>query len=95
MENSKEFSQISFLDRNSVNDFTAFLLKSKIGLYTEINEYIEEYISNFIKPNLVYSPQLTEIAIKNAKDKVLRNIGIVNENERIVAKHDRISPRQN
>ena len=88
----KIFPKSVFLDRNSVNDFTAFLLKSKIGFNTEVNEAIGEYISNFIKPNLVYSPQLTEIAIKNAKDKVLRNIGIVNENERIVAKHDRIKP---
>lgn len=86
----KNFPKSAFLDRNSVNDFTAFLLKSKIGFNTEVNEAIGEYISNFIKPNLVYSPQLTQIAIKNAKDKVLRNIGIVNENERIVAKHDRI-----
>ncbi len=82
----------AFLDRNSVNDFMAFLLKSKSGFNTEVNEAIEEYISNFVKPNLIYSPQLTEIAIKNAKDKVPRNIGIVNENERIVAKHDRIKP---
>jgi putative nucleotidyltransferase with HDIG domain len=86
----KIFPKSAFLDRNSVNDFTAFLLKSKIGFNTEVNEAIGEYISNFSKPNLVYSPQLTQIAIKNAKDKVLRNIGIVNENERIVAKHDRI-----
>lgn len=82
----------AFLDRNSVNDFMAFLLKSKSGFNTEVNEAIEEYISNFVKPNLIYSPQLTEIAIKNAKEKVPRNIGIVNENERIVAKHDRIKP---
>ena len=68
MENSKEyFPNLLFLDRNSVNDFTAFLLKSKIGFNTEINEAIEEYISNFIKPNLVYSPHLTEIAIKECK----------------------------
>lgn len=86
------FPKTAFLDRNSVNDFIIFLLKSKTGLNGDVTEAVEEYISNFIKPNLTYSPQLTEIAIKNAKDKVTRNIGIVNENERIVAKHDRIKP---
>lgn len=91
-----KFEQIypksAFLDRNTVNDFISFLLKSRIGFDTELNEAIGEYISNFLKPNLVNSTQLTETAIKNAKEKVPRNVGIVNENERIIAKHDRIRP---
>lgn len=88
----KMFPKSNFLDRNSVNEFVKFSLKSQIGNNTEVNEAIEEYISNFTKPNLIYSKQLSEIAIQNAKDKIPRNIGIVNENERIVAKHDRIKP---
>lgn len=88
----KMFPKSNFLDRNSVNEFVKFSLKSQIGNNTEVNEAIEEYISNFTKPNLIYSKQLSEVAIQNAKDKVPRNIGIVNENERIVAKHDRIKP---
>jgi putative nucleotidyltransferase with HDIG domain len=41
---------------------------------------------------LLYDYRLTETAIKTAKEKIPKNIGIVNENERIVAKHDRITP---
>ena len=53
---------------------------------------IEEYVLYFIKPNITFSPEETEAARELARNKVSRNIGIVNENERIVAKHDRITP---
>jgi len=51
-----------------------------------------EYILHFLKPNMTFNQTLTDEAIKNAKERVNRNVGIVNENERIVAKHDRITP---
>lgn len=88
----KIFPKTSYLDRKSVNDFINFYLTSNVGNNAELNEAVEEYVANFIKPNLIYSQQLTEIAVQNAKDEVPRNVGIVNENERIVAKHDRIKP---
>jgi hypothetical protein len=81
-----------YLDRQSINEKINILLQNHIGNNIELNEAIEEYISNFIKPNLLYDYRLTETAIKTAKDKIPKNIGIVNENERIVAKHDRITP---
>jgi cyclic-di-AMP phosphodiesterase PgpH len=81
-----------FLDRPSLNNFIKTDLALIIGNNPDFIEAVEEYISNFIKPNLIYSKQLTDIAIQNAKDKIPANIGIVNENERIVAKHDRITP---
>ncbi len=86
------FPKTNYLDRNSVNDFIQFYLNGNVGRNSELNVAIEEYIANFIKPNLIFSRQLTESAIQNVKDKVPPNIGIVNENERIVAKHDRITP---
>ncbi len=46
----------------------------------------------FLYPNIVYSKRLTDRERKLAVSKVSRNIGIVNENERIVGKHDRITP---
>ena len=85
------FPKTNYLDRNSVNDFIQFYLNGNVGSNSELNVAIEEYIANFIKPNLIFSRQLTELAIQNVKDKVPPNIGIVNENERIVAKHDRIT----
>ena len=88
-ENS--FPKTNYLDRNSVNDFIQFYINGDVGSNSELNVAVEEYIANFIKPNLIFSRQLTEAAIQNAKDKIPPNVGIVNENERIVAKHDRIT----
>ena len=86
------FPKTNCLDRNSVNDFIRFYLTGNVGSNSELNVAIEEYLANFIKPNFIFSRQLTESAIQNAKDKVPPNIGIVNENERIVSKRDRITP---
>ena len=85
------FHKTNYLDRNSVNDFVQFYITGNIGSNSELNVAVEEYLANFIKPNLIFSSHLTEAAIQNVKDKVPPNIGIVNENERIVAKHDRIT----
>ncbi len=81
-----------YAEPNSANEIIRSYLSAKIGKNSQLIEAIEEYLSNFIRPNLIYSKELTSLAVKNAKDKVPRNIGIVNENERIVAKHDRIKP---
>ena len=51
-----------------------------------------EIASKFVYPTLRYSETLTARARQAAMDKVPRNLGIVNENERIVSKHDRITP---
>lgn len=86
------FPKTLYLDRDSANDYLNNLLKINIGDNPEINEALTEYISFFLRPNIIYSYELTDAAIRNAKDRVPRNIGIVNENERIIAKHDRITP---
>ncbi|MDP2037455.1 MAG: hydrolase, partial [Ignavibacteria bacterium] len=85
------FPKDSFVEQDKLNEYISFKAKSLVGSNSNLVEVIEEYIHHFAKPNIVFNQKLTEEAIKSAKDKVTRNIGIVNENERIVAKHDRIS----
>jgi len=51
-----------------------------------------DYANHFFKPTIVYKPEQTKVEIALAEDKVSRNIGLVEENERIVAKHNRITP---
>ncbi|OGU64763.1 MAG: HDIG domain-containing protein [Stygiobacter sp.] len=80
-----------FVEQDKLNEYISFKAKSLVGSNSNLVEVIEEYIHHFAKPNIVFNQKLTEEAVKSAKDKVTRNIGIVNENERIVAKHDRIS----
>lgn len=86
------FPKELYFDRNSVTTFIDEFIDSNIGSNEEVKEAFSEYVLFHLKPNLTYSLELTNIAIANAKDKVPRNVGIVNENERIVAKHDRITP---
>jgi len=87
----RAFLKTLYLDRNSVNDYISTALISNVGENVEVNEAVQEYVLYHLKPNLIFSYELTEAAIANAKDKVPRNIGIVNEDERIVGKHDRIT----
>ncbi|MDP2302874.1 MAG: HDIG domain-containing protein [Ignavibacteria bacterium] len=60
-------------------------------LTTEYEEVMFNYAVHFISPNIVYSPELTQEEIELAQSKVSKFAGIVNENERIVAKHDRVT----
>jgi len=60
-------------------------------LEDEKRGFILEYARHFIFPNMVYNKTATEQERELAKNKVSKYLGIVNENERIIAKHDRIT----
>ncbi|MBV6510552.1 MAG: HDIG domain-containing protein [Ignavibacteriales bacterium] len=55
-------------------------------------ESIRQILRHFLKPNLIYDAGLTREEVEIAQSKVSRYSGIVTLNERIVAKHDRITP---
>ncbi|MFZ1280245.1 MAG: HDIG domain-containing metalloprotein [Ignavibacteriaceae bacterium] len=57
----------------------------------ELKEALIEFTLHFVKPTLVYNENATNLEIEQAKNNVSKYAGIVNENERIIAKHDRIS----
>jgi putative nucleotidyltransferase with HDIG domain len=57
----------------------------------EIKSALSEYVLHFLLPTLVYNTELTEEERLQAQNNVSRYTGIVNENERIIAKHDRIT----
>ncbi len=57
----------------------------------DLEEALTEYTAHFLFPNLVYNEELTNEEIEQEKNNVSRYSGIVNENERIIAKHERIS----
>jgi membrane-associated HD superfamily phosphohydrolase len=81
-----------FLDMNSVKTRINLLVANTFGNYKELNDAAAEYIFHFIQPTLIYNQSITEETKTISRDKVTKNVGIVNENERIVAKHDRITP---
>jgi hypothetical protein len=67
-----------------------YLQKDKLS-EPELNALFE-YAVRFIIPDIKYNAKLTQEEISIAQNKVSKYTGIVNENERIIAKHDRITP---
>ena len=57
----------------------------------ETESALTEFALNFVYPTLVYNKEATDIEKEQAKNSVSQYSGIVNENERIIAKHDRIT----
>jgi len=57
----------------------------------ELKTALTEYALHFLLPNMVYSTELTDEETKQAESNISKYTGIVNENERIIAKHDRIT----
>ncbi len=64
---------------------------NKSGFSEELKAALTEYTLHFLFPTLVYSTELTDEETKQAEGNVSKYTGIVNENERIIAKHDRIT----
>lgn len=73
----------SYLDQRILEDFQG---------NNQIRRALKEYLLKVLKPDIIFSKESTNEAKKIASSNVLINLGIVNENERIVAKHDRITP---
>ncbi len=63
----------------------------KLEVSQGFKKILFEYCSYFIKANIVFSPQLTKEEKQQAESNVSKYSGIINENERIIAKHDRIT----
>ncbi len=81
-----------FLDKRSNNERIDKILQRYANNDEDLLKIYTEYIDYYIVPTIVFSKEQTEEEIKLAQDKVSRNVGLVEESERIVAKHDRITP---
>lgn len=81
-------SKYIFLDE-SVKEITNEINRFNYPMETE--SALIEYTSHFVFPNLVFSSRLTNEELEQAKNNVSKYSGIVNENERIIAKHDRVT----
>ncbi len=66
-------------------------LVNRTNFSGELKTALTEYALHFLLPSLVYSTELTAEETKQAENDISRYTGIVNENERIIAKHDRIT----
>jgi putative nucleotidyltransferase with HDIG domain len=83
----------------SVNDFLcldeaqnqAMMFVSELQIKEELKQILREYSVRFLIPNIILDEAATQLEIEQARNSVSRYSGIVTENERIVAKHDRIT----
>jgi hypothetical protein len=57
----------------------------------EIKEALIEFAVHFVYPNIIFNEAATNLEIEQAKNNISKYAGIVNENERVIAKHDRIT----
>jgi hypothetical protein len=58
---------------------------------SDTTKLAETILNSALLPSIVYNATETQRAIQIAKDNVPRTVGFVQENERIVSKHDRIT----
>ena len=78
---------------STVEDAKDLLSNEVAGLNfdNELMQAVIEYAAHFVFPNIIYNPKLTKEEVDQARSNVSKYSGIVNENERIIAKHDRIT----
>ncbi len=81
-----------FLDKLSNEQRIDRLIGEYLGNDLSLYPVLREYMDYFIQPSIRYSEKETLAEKEMAEDRVSRNIGLVEENERIVAKHNRITP---
>lgn len=87
----KIIPKVTFYDPQSVISLIDSRLTRQYGENTALLVAVKEYLTYFLIPDIGYSGSLTTEAKNLAVSKVSSNKGIVNENERIVAKHDKIT----
>ncbi len=61
-------------------------------LTSELKMVLKEYLGHFMTPNYVYNPEFTDEEKMIEKKRVGRFLGIINENEKIAGKHEKITP---
>lgn len=62
-----------------------------LGYSSELESAIVEFADHFIFPNITYNAEFTNDEILQAQNEVSKYAGIVNESERIIAKHERVT----
>lgn len=87
----QHFVKHNFYDLKAVSEEITELT-SRFSRNSQIIIALSEYIQHFIEPNLKFSLTFTDMAKRNAMNLVSANDGIVKLNERIIAKHESVTP---
>jgi len=87
----KKYNKNLFLDKNDLEVVIGSSLE-KIEQKKELSRFLlKKFVFDFLQPNLIYNEKDTQLLRDEIKNKISKNVGIVLENERIVAKHQKIT----
>lgn len=64
---------------------------SELNIPDDYKQALTEFTDHFIIPSINFDPNATNEEVVQAQNNVTKYSGIVNENERIIGKHDRVS----
>ncbi len=87
----KLYKKNKFFDLERAKNYLTAYLNNNFSLDLKLNKAVAELTLKFLTPNILFSKELTAQEIEIAKSKVPKTKYIVNQDERIVAKHDRIT----
>ncbi|MCX8011290.1 MAG: HDIG domain-containing protein [Ignavibacteria bacterium] len=86
-----QVSKYNFYDLNEIDTVLVSELNHESFYSDSLIQIVKKLCLKFVRPNIIFNLEFTEQNRALALSKVSRNIGIVSENEKIVAKHDRIT----
>jgi putative nucleotidyltransferase with HDIG domain len=81
-----------FLDHIDVAALIQKRLTARFGRDSMLVDFLFNLVYPLLRPNIVYNNEQTQFAIQAAINNVMLTDGIVKENERIISRHERISP---
>jgi len=81
-----------FYDQSEMVEILQSTLFDRLRGDTLTVEFAVALVYPLLRPNIVYNDAQTQFAIQAAMNNVLRTEGIVKENERIVSRHERVTP---
>jgi cyclic-di-AMP phosphodiesterase PgpH len=81
----------SFIDGSDLRDALRHAARAR-GLDSVRADLVTAFTARLIVPNILYNSTRTQMAIQSAIDRVPRTDGIIKQNERIVSRHERVSP---
>jgi putative nucleotidyltransferase with HDIG domain len=90
------YRQGKFYDLGECLEVARELSKRNFGEVASVDtgafDLISKILFSFVKPNLIFNQGETEELLEREKGKILKTVGIVRENEKIISRHEIVTP---
>ncbi len=81
-----------FYDRGQVVEVMEERFGNAFGADSALVDFLEALTFPLMRPDIIYNHAQTQFAIQAAMNNVMRTTGIVKENERIISRHEPVTP---